>query len=405
MAEEIEVIGTKCGKIFILSNDYLSLICDICGDDFIVLEDFRAHLNGHFPQLHNIKQENPISYNSDCESIPPEIHDDVKVTFADILQDNAGLHPTAYETVLFNEISARNNREQTITNNQRKEKPPKETPELQSNENVATKSNRYPKRNRKVTDKLKSLLTHEINEKGAEITKSSNKLTNNEANSCSISKKKNLKCSFCCKTFRSVRDRTEHENMHNKKRPLQCRICEKTFAASANLRRHVENHTISDGSRIKSSEARTFGFECRFCSKIFKVSAKRNDHENTHTGKRPYKCQICSRTFASFSNLNGHSKLHTDDRRHKCKVCKIGFIRKFKLDIHTREFHLPDTDPRRWFPCSDCDNNFKTYSHLISHRRNAHRQNTISLTCDYCEEEFQDKVPLAKHMRIHLGRK
>lgn len=58
--------------------------------------------------------------------------------------------------------------------------------------------------------------------------------------------------------------------------------------------------------------------------------------------------------------------------RYKCSICEKGFMSLSKLDIHTREQHLPDTDPRRYFPCQLCDLNCKTYRQLIRHRKSYH---------------------------------
>lgn len=111
MDDSIELLRNECGKILIWPNDNFSLICKVCGDDFNTLEDFRVHyLAKHFPNppliikredvsipldVHdntkynladsehflyetpaNIKNEEPISCDSDCESITTEIYDE-----------------------------------------------------------------------------------------------------------------------------------------------------------------------------------------------------------------------------------------------------------------------------------------------------------------------------------------
>lgn len=118
-------------------------------------------------------------------------------------------------------------------------------------------------------------------------------------------------------------------------------------------------------------------YDCRFCSKTFTMRLNRNDHENIHTKTRPYLCTICSSTFASNNCLRGHIKTHSDNRRHQCSVCTKRFTRKYYLDNHTRENHLPDTDPRRYFSCQVCDLKFETYEKVKKHRV-IHRNNTIS---------------------------
>lgn len=120
MFENTEFSRIKCGNIFILSDDNFSLVCEFCEHDFYSFEEFRLHIKEHFPKsIPNSKTEHPISCangfesitpdihygitsnstdnehfpetaaeikieDSDCESIPPEIHDEM-VDFKDII--------------------------------------------------------------------------------------------------------------------------------------------------------------------------------------------------------------------------------------------------------------------------------------------------------------------------------
>lgn len=127
--------------------------------------------------------------------------------------------------------------------------------------------------------------------------------------------------------------------------------------------------------KLESYDRRSF--VCRYCCKIFSAKSNRDDHENTHTGIRPFQCTICSSTFASRNCLRGHIKTHTDDRQHQCSVCKKRFTRKSYLNIHTRERHLPDSDPRSYFACKVCDLKFETYDKIKRHRL-IHRNSTMS---------------------------
>lgn len=154
--------------------------------------------------------------------------------------------------------------------------------------------------------------------------------------------------------------------------------------------------------RVRRNRIRYKNHNCSFCSKMFVDKRNRSDHENTHTGKRPHQCEICSKTFAAYAALKRHINTHTGDRRHQCSVCKQQFSQKTLLDIHTREQHLPDSDPRRYFPCNQCDTKLKTYGQMIHHKRK-HRVNLPIFVCDYCQKQFTSKPSLIKHMAIHSG--
>lgn len=152
--------------------------------------------------------------------------------------------------------------------------------------------------------------------------------------------------------------------------------------------------------RDRRNRIRYRNHKCSFCSKMFVDKKNRSDHENTHTGNRPYQCEICSKTFAAYAALKRHTNLHTGDRSHQCSVCKQQFSQKTLLDIHTREQHLPDSDPRRYFPCKQCDAKLTTYGKMIHHKRK-HRKILPVFVCDYCQKQFTSKPSLIAHITVH----
>lgn len=90
---------------------------------------------------------------------------------------------------------------------------------------------------------------------------------------------------------------------------------------------------------------------------------------STSTEGQTYKCQICSKTFAARNALMIHIKLlHTKDLRHACSLCKKRFLFPYQLEAHIREKHLPDNDPRRYFLCNLCYNQFKSFSVWKCHK-------------------------------------
>lgn len=147
-------------------------------------------------------------------------------------------------------------------------------------------------------------------------------------------------------------------------------------------------------------------FKCSYCSKTFTRKQSLNCHENSHTGKQPHKCDLCPKTFTGSSALWNHIQTHTKDRQHKCSECEKFFLHKFQLDYHTREKHLPDTHPRRYFPCQLCTEKFKTNHLLHRHKGRMHSKNsTPTFTCDHCNREFKYRDKIVQHMNIHTRKK
>lgn len=145
--------------------------------------------------------------------------------------------------------------------------------------------------------------------------------------------------------------------------------------------------------------------QCSFCIKIFESKRKCNDHENLHTGVRPYQCKLCTKTFHSSNSHRYHMKLHSNERPHNCSVCEKGFIRKAELVKHTREKHLPDGDPKRYFPCKQCDEQFKSYRHLRNHIHTLHINAIGTFSCDYCQQTFTNRMLIVRHMLKHAPKR
>lgn len=173
-----------------------------------------------------------------------------------------------------------------------------------------------------------------------------------------------------------------------------------------------EEHDFSDADISEPKESQyqpkikkiSKQYQCRFCDKTFPVRRHADEHENVHFERRPYECYICHKDIISFRSLRNHLRLHYD-RPHKCLVCEKTFIKKSKLDLHTREKHLPATDPRRFFPCEFCDKICKTYSimrhHVIIHHKTV-KAGTFS--CDYCQKSYPTRQKIVRHMSHHVVR-
>lgn len=70
-----------------------------------------------------------------------------------------------------------------------------------------------------------------------------------------------------------------------------------------------------------------------------------------------------------------------------------------KLNNHIREKHLPDSDPRRFFTCKQCDGKFRT-SHQLDDHMALHKPKTATFTCDYCERVYNTRKYIVQHMEI-----
>lgn len=138
--------------------------------------------------------------------------------------------------------------------------------------------------------------------------------------------------------------------------------------------------------------------QCNFCGQKFNKAKALFEHESMHSGRMPYECQECLKPFSSAKALRIHGITHKDIERQMCSDCGRTFNNTGTLNIHIRERHLPDTDPRRFFPCRYCDNKFKTNHQLYSHLLKTHKKSAETFTCDHCQRDFKSKRLIFAHM-------
>lgn len=205
-----------------------------------------------------------------------------------------------------------------------------------------------------------------------------------------------LTCDYCQKQFINKDQLLVHVRNHFGIRPFQCTFCPKAFAHRTGKSVHEK---ICSNSGVRS-KPRDHNYKCNFCSRKFLNQSHLNDHETTHTGKRPHQCSLCDRTFATYCSLVTHVKVHADDKQYKCPDCEKKFLWKRDLEHHTRANHLPDTDPRRYFPCKLCDVKLKSYTTYMIHSR-SHRATEDIFSCDHCQKEFKTKAKMRHHIDLH----
>lgn len=202
------------------------------------------------------------------------------------------------------------------------------------------------------------------------------------------------KCDYCQKEFEMRQKILTHMRNHFGIKPFKCSYCPKAFTDSSSRCAHEVNCNKSGDSEKRRN------LQCKFCSKKLQSQGKLDTHENSHTGKRPYKCRVCDKAFAAYNTLSAHVKLHADEKAYQCVHCEKKFVSKFFLDNHTREKHLPHTDPRRYFPCKLCDFKSISYNQYKTHNRK-HQTITDIFTCDHCEKQFTNKKNILRHMETH----
>lgn len=327
MGDKIALVRIKCGQIFFLSDDKFSWVCEFCDKDFYSLEDFRPHINEHFPKpLTSIKRENSISCGSDYEAFPMDvIRDDNSVKDSRVDNEQCLLKTPmnikiedslsygserddvmSFEDIMKYEATSQKFGSSILTDNQFKKitiksepserKPPKP---IHSNGNA-----------------------HENNTK-MEVSSSKRNRIKNKLNEA-------FKCTLCKKLFGGKKELNDHENVHTGKRPHQCEICFVTFASSSNMRRHVKVH--KDDRR----------HQCKVCKKRFVVRSKlsihvREKHLPDTDTRRYFSCELCDAQFKSYAKLYIHRRIHRENTAvFICYYCNTEFERREQIVLHMK---------------------------------------------------------------------
>ena len=107
---------------------------------------------------------------------------------------------------------------------------------------------------------------------------------------------------------------------------------------------------------------------------------------------KPYPCDSCGKSF----KLEFHLKRHKTSCKQfsdyiECVECKKKLKSKRTLKVHKLS-----CNPSNLYSCSECDNNFVTFSALILHKQALHAKTQ----CDYC-----DHVCHTTNLRRHIKNK
>jgi hypothetical protein len=203
----------------------------------------------------------------------------------------------------------------------------------------------------------------------------------------------------------SIKD-SEDITITNKR--YQCIKCQKSFGSESEIKEHVHNHMMNEGS-----------IQCKLCDKEFDTPAKLQNHliDHNFNGGNEYSCHLCSIRFSSSQTLQTHMfDEHLNDRPFSCVKCLQKFWFPTELDNHSMAEHQDIEDDIDCDKCSEgstdmtaddsykCAQNgqelpqefplesrLKSSKHDLKHRLDNHCINSKRFMSNVCGKRFGPK--------------
>lgn len=135
-------------------------------------------------------------------------------------------------------------------------------------------------------------------------------------------------CGVCGKSYKTLRNLTVHNRIHDKIKPFKCSFleCDKSFYTSSHLKDHSKIHSKQADYKCAKSD----------CGRTFIHMSSFKKHQKMHLGIKDHVCIICNKAFSQSHHLKDHLKIHADEREFMCKLCPKTFRRSDTLKVHLK---------------------------------------------------------------------
>lgn len=282
MDEQTAFLRIQCGKIYILSNNIFSLVCEFCEQGFYSLADLSAHLSAHFPE------SDPINCNNDCQLQVVNI--DSKENVIVNLQEDDTAESLSTEGPASSELN------KACQSGRSDGDPPNRIRDHQSS---GGNEYRNPNLLEKSTEKsgLMPIATNQT-ETNKEIAPNNIIESHNDGDLPNQIRERQLNCG------NENRNTTEPKEVTNRSPNLLEKRTEKLCLMPIDTNQTETNKQMAPNNNIESHPVNVM-----------------ENHENTH-GKRSHDCHICFKSFP-VSGLSRHILTHAQSVRNRLERLEL----------------------------------------------------------------------------------
>lgn len=360
----------KVGEIFQLSPDHFAFVCIHCGEDFLVLVQFTAHINRHLSDNYS----NEIAYTS----VKEEPTEDISEVKPDEMKDDE-LSGLLTSSCLDSD-----------------------------NDNIESKKWwEFEEEKNSSLDNSKTQASYYCPECSRSFSRRSNlrrhlKLHNPQSNQTCI-------CTMCNSKFTQQRYLREH--VREKHRDMdyyhECTICNAKFKYTYEYSQHIAAH--EEEQCVMRKTKGNLQVECYRCHSILSSLEICREHLKTHYTNALY-CTKCKRFFTKEKYFRRHEAKCSSTETFDCDKCSATFKRHSILSKHRRtehgtpRYYRPKSSETRILNCDQCQQQFLDASlyrrHLRAHKKES---NIKPFKCHICGFEFLERGNLNRHLARHAG--
>ena len=219
---------------------------------------------------------------------------------------------------------------------------------------------------------------------------------------------------YCCGKMvlhRYIRDHLIHNHgsysirLYGDPRPYQCLVCKGTCVSQYALDVH-----ICFDIKVPDRNKETKTYDCIQCQKqCSRPRSYRQHYLGTHREDRPFECPSgCKLRFKHNFDVRAHMKRHhaNDNKTHLCQECGNTFANEERMKIHVALIHekKPINEvmiASKDHICSDCGKPFANPYSLKEHQRKTHKQESKTVQCFACDQEFELVEDYDQHVQEH----